>query len=144
MTCRLVSSLKYEAEEHKNVSNTLHAAMQSASFVAILSYLVIVASMAQLADAQGLSLTRDDATVSIEPYSPNIVRVTLSLRREDALAAPGYGITAQADGNGWRVEQNRSGDVLRSSRMVVTVPPQSGKHAATGTAADIAKFFKHR
>ena len=44
--------------------------------------------------AQQLSLSRDNATVLIEPYAPNIVRISISLRREDAFAAPGYGVIA--------------------------------------------------
>ena len=35
--------------------------------------------------AQQLSLSRHEATVLVEPYAPNVVRVSLSLRREDAL-----------------------------------------------------------
>jgi alpha-D-xyloside xylohydrolase len=85
-------------------------------------------------------VSRDEATIMLEPYAPNIVRVTLSLRRDDALNAPGYGIVAHAASEDWRRESGESGDILRSSRMVVTVHP--GAHRApTGTAADIAKFF---
>ena len=39
-------------------------------------------------------LSRGEATVMLEPYAPNIVRVTLSLNKNDAISAPGYGITA--------------------------------------------------
>jgi alpha-D-xyloside xylohydrolase len=91
--------------------------------------------------AQQLTLTRGDATVFIEPYAPNIVRVSLSLRRDDALAAPGYGISAISSPSGWTAEKDKSGDVLRSSRMVVTISPEGGKWVPSGTQADIAKFF---
>ena len=91
--------------------------------------------------AQQLTLNRGEATVVVEPYAPNIVRVTLSLRREDALAGPGYGISAKAAADGWTAENSASGDVLRSSRMVVTVSPQGRPWVPTGTQADIAKFF---
>lgn len=37
----------------------------------------------------------------LEPYAPNIVRVTLSLQRDSALAPPGYGILAKPDAAGW-------------------------------------------
>jgi len=92
-------------------------------------------------EAQTLTLQRNDASVLIEPYAPNVVRVSFSKIKEDALAAPGYGVTAKAAGEGWTVEQGTGGDVLRSSRMVVTVAPQGKKWVPTGTAADIAQFF---
>jgi alpha-D-xyloside xylohydrolase len=41
------------------------------------------------ASAQQLNLSRGEATVLVEPYAPNIVRVSISLRRDDALAPPG-------------------------------------------------------
>ncbi len=91
--------------------------------------------------AQQLSLSRDNATVLVEPYAPNIVRVSISLRREDALAAPGYGIVATSVPAGWTAGSDTSGDTLRSNRLVVTVSPQGPKRVPTGTTADIAKFF---
>jgi alpha-D-xyloside xylohydrolase len=91
--------------------------------------------------AQQLSLSRDNATVLVEPYAPNIVRVSISLRREDALAAPGYGIVAKPAPTGWTAGSETSGDTLRSNRLVVTVSPQGPKWVSTGTSADIAKFF---
>jgi alpha-D-xyloside xylohydrolase len=94
-----------------------------------------------LAPAQQLTLTRGNATVVVEGYAPNIVRVTLSLQRESALAAPGYGIIAKPQPAGWTVASDSSGDTLSSSRMIVKVSPQGGPYKPTGTAADIAKFF---
>ncbi|WP_353064395.1 glycoside hydrolase family 31 protein [Tunturibacter psychrotolerans] len=94
-----------------------------------------------VARAQQLSLSRDNATVLVEPYAPNIVRVSISLRREDALAAPGYGIVATPAPTGWTAGSETSGDTLRSNRLVVTVSPQGPKWIPTGTRADIAKFF---
>ena len=93
------------------------------------------------AGAQQLTLQRGDATVVVEPYAPNVVRVTLSLLKDRALAGPGYGITAKVDGAGWTAESGAAGDVLRSSQMVVTVSPQGKPYKPTGTQADIAKFF---
>jgi alpha-D-xyloside xylohydrolase len=91
--------------------------------------------------AEQLSLQRGEATVLVEPYAPNIVRVSISLRKQDALAAPGYGILASTAGAGWTAESGPGGDVLSSSTLTVTVSPQGTKWVPTGTSADIAKFF---
>ncbi len=93
------------------------------------------------APAQQLNVSRNGATVVIEPYAPNIVRVSISTDRSRALAPAGYGIVAKPDAVGWTAAAGGSGDVLRSSRMVVTVAPQETPHHPTGTEADIAKFF---
>ena len=103
--------------------------------------LAVSAGFEQGLVAQKLTLQRNDAQILIEPYAPNVVRVSISKMKEYADAAPGYGITAQAGGDGWKVESGSGGDVLRSSRMVVTVAPQGPKWVPTGTAADIAQFF---
>jgi len=91
--------------------------------------------------AQKLTLARNEATVMVEPYAPNIVRVTLSLDKARALAGPGFGFVAAPSSAGWAVASTSQGDVLRSERMVVTVSPQSPAQKPTGTGADIAKFF---
>ena len=106
----------------------------------LLPALVLVAGMAAI-HAQELKLQRNDATVLVEPYGPNIVRVSMSLLKADALAAPGYGIVAKPLPDGWSADSTGSGDILRSSRLIVTVSPQGKPWVPTGTAADIAKFF---
>ena len=93
------------------------------------------------APAQRLTLTRNNATVLVEPYAPNIVRLSISLNRSDALAPPGYGISANAASQDWTNSATTAGDVLRSSRMTVTIAPDDPKHTPSGTSADIAKFF---
>ena len=85
---------------------------------------VVLASGCFVLHAQDLKLRRDAVTVMVEPYAPNVVRVTLSLMKDRALAEPGYGITAQPAITGWTADSGAGGDVLRSSRMVVTVAPQ--------------------
>jgi alpha-D-xyloside xylohydrolase len=109
--------------------------MRSFTFVAIL------ASLPAIASAQQLTLQRNDATILVEPYAPNIVRVSMSLLKADALAAPGYGIVAKPLPDGWTAASSTAGDTLTSSRLVVTVSPQGKPWVPTGTAADIAKFF---
>ena len=87
-----------------------------------------------------LVLSRDGSTIVLEPYAPNIVRVTLSLSKEQATAAPGYGFIAAPSDRGWTREPSDRGDVYRSSRLVVTVAANHpGKRLPT--EVDIAKFF---
>ena len=84
---------------------------------------------------------RGEATVVVEPYAPNIVRITLSLLKEQALAGPGYGISAQPASSGWAQSSAADGDVLKSDALTVALAPQGPKQTATGTSADIARFF---
>ena len=86
-------------------------------------------------------LTRGAATVKIEPYASNVVRVTLSLDRAYALAPPGPGVLAKASNEGWSESDTAGGSLFRSSRLVVTVSPQERSGKPTGTQADIARFF---
>ncbi|ADV83203.1 TIM-barrel domain-containing protein [Terriglobus saanensis] len=86
-------------------------------------------------------LQRDVATVSVEPYAPNIVRVSLSLRHDDAVAAPGFGIRAKASEADWSKSSGPDGDGMHSSVLSVRVAPQGPKHPPTGTQGDIARFF---
>ena len=46
-------------------------------------------------ESSRIATERGSATILVEPYAPNIVRVSISLLKDQALAAPGYGITAQ-------------------------------------------------
>ena len=92
--------------------------------------------------SQRLELNRTGETIVLESYAPNIVRVTLSLQPESALAAPGDGVVAAPDAAGWSASQTTQADVYGSSRMVVTVDrePPSGPPPLR-TMADIAKYF---
>ena len=68
-----------------------------------------------------LELDRKGETIVLEPYAPNILRVTLSLKREPALAAPGYGIIGDARCGGLERKPDAQADVYQSARMVATV-----------------------
>jgi alpha-D-xyloside xylohydrolase len=83
---------------------------------------VLVAS----ASAQQMTLSRGGATVMVEPYAENIVRVSISMSKEDAIASAGHGISAKPRASGWTMKTGRDGDVLRSARMSVTVAPEGG------------------
>ncbi|HEX7158742.1 MAG TPA: glycoside hydrolase family 31 protein [Edaphobacter sp.] len=99
----------------------------------------ILATVVGVVRAQeGMVLSRGEATVAVEPYAANVVRVTLSLRKEEAAGKPGYGVIASMKGDGWTRETGADGDVLRSSRMIVTVRPEPTHR---GPLPETAKFF---
>jgi alpha-glucosidase/alpha-D-xyloside xylohydrolase len=71
-------------------------------------------------------LARQGRVLVLEPYAPNIVRITLSSDKTAALAAPGYGFVGTPSITGWAQEQDSGGyDVIRSGRMVIRVAPQN-------------------
>jgi alpha-D-xyloside xylohydrolase len=87
-----------------------------------------------------IELSRTGETIVLEAYAPNILRVTLSLNREPALAPPGYGIIAQPSATGWVYHQTAWADTYGSSRMVVTVDrPQP--FTPQKSQIDIGKYF---
>jgi alpha-D-xyloside xylohydrolase len=105
------------------------------------SYTFLAASLfCGTAMAQQAVLTRGNATVVLEGYAPNILRVTMSLDKTYALKSPGVGITAAPNGTGWTRSNDSKEDSFRSGRMVVQVAPE-GHGKASGTSADIARYF---
>lgn len=85
--------------------------------------LVSSAAVAQQSN-QPLVLEREGRVISLEPYAPNILRVTISTDRAAATSAPGYGIVARASAEGWTQERSADGgEVYRSARMVVHLAP---------------------
>jgi len=93
-------------------------------------------------DANKLVLDRKGQTIVLEPYAPNILRVTLSLQRDNALANPGYGFIADPNVAQWSHSQTELNDVYQSSRIIATVerdhPPLYPK---LSTELDIEKYF---
>ena len=89
-----------------------------------------------------VTLSREGQTIVLEPYAPNILRVTLSLKREPALAPPGYGLVAAPAASGWSASQTALADVYRSARIVATVdrdlPPSK---PPVQTQISIHKYF---
>jgi alpha-D-xyloside xylohydrolase len=89
-----------------------------------------------------ITLERKGQTIVLEPYAPNILRVTLSLKRESALAPPGYGLVGTPAASGWNASQTDEADLYRSARIVASVDrdhPRSKPLLQTET--DIRKFF---
>jgi len=81
--------------------------------------------------SERLELDRGAETIVLEPYAPNILRVTLSLQKDAALAPPGYGIVAAPSASGWSASREDNADVYRSERIVATVDPVYGSADAS-------------
>jgi len=76
---------------------------------------------AGLSEELRIVLERMGATLALEPYAPNIIRVSMSSVREPAAALPGYGFIAAPTAEGWTHRQENAGDIYQSSRLVATV-----------------------
>lgn len=101
----------------------LHRVMQTLIATSLGVLLLSLSNMSTAQDAP-LVLQRDGRIVSLEPYAPNILRVTISTDRAAATASPGYGFVAKPSAQGWTHTQDAAGeDVFRSSKMVVRVAP---------------------
>ena len=98
-------------------------------------------SLAQ-SPSQRLELDRKGQTIVLEPYAPNILRVTLSLNHDPALAKPGYGIIGSLAAEGWSASETPAANIYQSGRIVATVdkdvPPV---HPPLKPETDIAKYF---
>ena len=102
--------------------------------------LMVACAGAANAQAAQVVLDRNGSTIVLQAFAPNIIRVTLSLDKDGALAAPGYGFVATSASAGWTHQQDEQADVYRSSRLIVKVAVNHpGK--AMATQVDIAKFF---
>ena len=89
-----------------------------------------------------VTLNRNGATIVLDAFAPNIVRVTLSLKPEAAQAAPGFGIVAEPSRKGWKYSTTALADIYQSDRIVATVArPQPSSKAPVQTQVDISKYF---
>ena len=82
---------------------------------------ILLLGMALQAQETQLTIARDGSTIVLEPYAPNILRVTLSLTRKSALGAPGDAFVAAPANSGWSASQTAEADVYQSGRIVATV-----------------------
>lgn len=82
-------------------------------------------SAAAMAQSDPLVLHRDGRVISLVPYAPNIVRVTISTDAAAATSDPGYGFVGKPSAGAWTHEGNAEGDIFRSTRMVVRVSPEN-------------------
>jgi alpha-D-xyloside xylohydrolase len=87
-----------------------------------------------------LVLDRNGSTYVLEPYAPNIIRVSLSKLKDQAATRPGYGFVATPSAQEWTHRQSGQDEVYRSSRLEVRVahPP---KHIPMQIDIEDARFF---
>lgn len=110
------------------------------SFCRCLIYFAMVAiSCGTIAQSAHIAVDRGTASVLVEPYAPNIVRISISLNKGDALSAPGYGIVAYPEPNGWTYKSDDTGDILQSSALKVTLAPENPDNHEH--PSEIGKFF---
>ncbi|HUK47042.1 MAG TPA: TIM-barrel domain-containing protein, partial [Terriglobales bacterium] len=108
----------------------------------IFSLALCLLAMPMLAQESRLILDHGNTTIVLEPYAPNIIRVTLSTEKDQALARPEFGFHAHPNSDGWAHQHTDAADVYQSSRMSVKVDayhPSSGPLPVT--VRDIAKYF---
>jgi alpha-D-xyloside xylohydrolase len=120
----------------------MNAGFRNFGFSAGLAVLIAAAlTCAASAQESKVVLDRGGATVVLEPYAPNIIRVTLSSLKEPALAAPGYGVIGTPDATGWKRDTTDAGDSFTSSRLQVMVDAYHKPGKPSASQADIGKFF---
>ncbi len=114
----------------------------SASLAVFTGIAFATASVLAQNPAQRLVLDRAGETIVLEPYAPNILRVTLGLKHDPALAGPGYGLIAAPSADGWSASQTAQADIYQSGRIVATVDRnQPSTKPRLQTQVDIGKFF---
>ena len=87
---------------------------------ASLAGISLLATTGAQAEPLGL-LDRNGAAVTVEPYAPNIVRVTIALDKGLAGQPAGYGISGKPNASGWTHRAEQGGDVFASSAVTLTV-----------------------
>ena len=66
-------------------------------------------------------LDRYGAYVCVEPYGPNVVRVSISDQRDLAADRPGYGFIAHSDAHGWTHTSSEAGDRFEAAGVSLEV-----------------------
>jgi alpha-D-xyloside xylohydrolase len=102
---------------------------------------IFLLPLSSQAFGQMTSIERNGQTISIVPYAPNVVRVTLSTIAREAESDPGYGVIAKPESNGWTHTTDADGaDIYKSTRMAVTLA--APYHRDPGAKLpDTSKFF---
>ena len=97
--------------------------MRRVAGVALAALAMATGAVGQEAAAgQRLEMNYRGSTLVLEPYAPNIVRVSISLQKEPAEAAAGFGIVAKPDATGWTHTKDAHGESYRSGEISITFP----------------------
>ena len=112
-----------------------------AVFAAGASLLALVATSGFAAPLA--SVDRNGAIVSVEPYAPNIVRVTIAVDRALADAPPGDGPNATPDPTGWTHASTAGSDVFTSPAISLTVKAEPWPKAPTQMQRYFAPSLPH-
>jgi alpha-D-xyloside xylohydrolase len=115
--------------------------LRRTSCAAVVASLAFVGLASAAFAQQSLVMDHDGSTIVFEPYAPNILRITLSLQHEPAVAPPGYGFIAKPDATGWQHTTDEHGDTYRSTRIIATLDASHHGGKPSLTQADIARFF---
>src|SRR6202142_4553545 len=125
--------------ENIRVNKIMESVFRRIGSAAVLVAVTICAGLASAEQPQ-VVLDRGGSTVALEAYAPNIIRVTLNLQKDPALAPPGFGFFGTPSANGWSSQESDKNNTYRSSRLVVSVAKNFPGHPMP-TQLDIAKFF---
>ena len=104
--------------------------------------LVLLLAAAGACAQEQVVLKRGNATVALESYAPNIVRITISLDKPAALAPPGYGIVARANDAGWQYTHSATMDTYASGQMKVEMPVPYFKRRGPPPDCETCKYFQ--
>jgi len=114
----------YASNSYRGVFRVSNSIAFTAAAVLLFTLFPPVAKGAD--DTNGFVLARANRTIVLEPYGPNIIRITLSTNKPSAVAAPGYGIVGKPAAADWNHERDSSGyDVVHSGRMTVRISPEN-------------------
>jgi alpha-D-xyloside xylohydrolase len=94
-------------------------------------FLLVAAAPASALAAPLATVERHGSFVAVEPYGPNIVRVTLATDPALADAPPGYGVIGKADAAGWSHRVEGGADIFASGALRLTVSAQPWPKAPT-------------
>jgi alpha-D-xyloside xylohydrolase len=99
--------------------NMTRAEWRRVAVAALLAGIPALAGAARLA-----TLDRNGSLVAVEPYGPNIVRVTIATEADQIDAPASDGISGKPDPAGWRRSTDAGADTFASAALSVDVAAQ--------------------
>jgi len=118
----LKSNLPSRTHQKLRKNSDTMAAVVAPVAIVFTFWLSAIGSVSAFAQDTHFVLDRDGRTIVLEPYAPNILRITFSKDKASAAAGAGYGLAGTPSMAGWTHEQDADGnDVFRSPRLVVDV-----------------------